>query len=631
MKPFKNVIGSFVDCALCGMALGLALGLVNSAAAQYRPGVTVLRDHTKIELAADGSAVEWRAYTRRIETASAVDRHGEARIPFIESMAKVEVLEAWTESPDGTRVDVKPDQIRTLSDNDGSERDFGDGKVKVIIFPAVAKGAVLHYRTKTIEREQPFPGHYTYARHVSPHFRFEDIRVRIEYPAQVKLRFHVRGGFERLQGEPPDGSAAANTQVAEFRFRQDTAHPPEGGRVDLNDFAPGLLMSTFAGHAEFAKAYQARAEPQAQATPAIRAQAAEITRGLSTERQKIQAIYQWVSRHIRYVYAHVGVGGWVPRPADQILETRWGDCKDHVTILESLLKAVGVDSSPALINSGESYTLPELPVLNPLNHVITYVPAINTFLDSTAEFAPIGVLPFSIAGKPALNAATGEVLYTPASHPSRDRTHTRTVMRVKADGSIEGQATAELKGAHEYSSRVSRANQRDREQAALIDKMLSRFHETGSGEVEAPDPADLSVPWVLHSTFTLDPLVNVPGPSAMTIPVGVAPGDIRDMLTDKPLANRRFQAACAASHLLEETEITFPKAVRVQRVPPATKYETPALKYSAVYRLAGNKVVVRREITTNRERVTCDARDDAAWRAFLPVLQRDLRGQIFIQ
>jgi hypothetical protein len=29
--------------------------------------------------------------------------------------------------------------------------------------------------------------------------------------------------------------------------------------------------------------------------------------------------------------------------------------------------------------------------------------------------------------------------------------------------------------------------------------------------------------------------------------------------------------------------------------------------------------------------VTCDARDDAAWRAFLPVLQRDLRGQIFIQ
>jgi hypothetical protein len=117
----------------------------------------------------------------------------------------------------------------------------------------------------------------------------------------------------------------------------------------------------------------------------------------------------------------------------------------------------------------------------------------------------------------------------------------------------------------------------------------------------------------------------------MTIPVGVAPGDIRDMLTDKPLANRRFQAACAASHLLEETEITFPKAVRVQRVPPATKYETPALKYSATYRLTGNKVVVRREMTVNRERVTCDARDDAAWRAFLPVLQRDLRGQIFIQ
>lgn len=626
MKPFLNVIRSVALLALSGVFLGL----MNPAAAQYRPGVTILRDHMKIELAADGSAVEWREYTRRIETASAVDRHGEARIPFIESMASVEVLEAWTKTADGTRIDVKPDQIRTLSDSDGSERDFGDRKVKVIIFPAVANGAVLHYRTKTTEREQPFPGHYTFARYVSPHFRFEDIRVRIEYPAQVNLRFHMRGGFERLQVEQTAGTSASN-QVAEFRFRQDTAHPPEGGRVDLNDFAPGLLMSTFASHAEFAKAYHARAEPQAQATPEIRAQAAEITRGLNTERQKIQAIYQWVSRHIRYVYAHVGVGGWVPRPANQILETRWGDCKDHVAILEALLKAVGVDSSPALINSGESYTLPHVPVSNPLNHVITYVPSINTFLDSTAEFAPIGVLPFPIAGKPALNTATGEMLYTPASHPLRDRTHTRTVMRVKPDGSIEGKTTAELKGAHEYDSRINRANQRDREQAALIDKMLSRFHETGTGEVEAPDPTDLSVPWALRSTFTLDPLVNIPGPSAMTIPVGVAPGDIREMLTDRPLAKRHFQAACAASYLLEETEITFPRTVRVQRVPPSTQYQTPALKYSATYRLTGNKVVVRREMTVNRERVTCDARDDAAWRAFLPVLQRDLRGQIFIQ
>lgn len=599
--------------------------------AQYRPGVTVLRDHLKIELAADGSAVEWREYSRRVESAAAVDRHGEARIPYSEGLASVEVLEAWTESPDGTRIDVKPDQIRTMSDSDAGDRDFGDSKVKVIIFPAVAAGAVMHYRTKTIEHRQPFPGHFFFSRHVSPHYRFEDIRIRIEYPPEVKLRFHMSGGFVRQATNSLATDGPGKIEVAEFRFRQDSAHPPEGGRLDLHEFAPGVLISTFNSYAEFAQAYHGRAEPQAQATHEIRAQAEAITRGLSTERQKIQAIYQWVSRNIRYVYAHVGVGGWVPRPAKQILETRWGDCKDHVAIVEALLKAVGVDSSPALINSGESYTLPQLPVSSPLNHVITYVPSIKVFLDSTAEFAPIGVMPFGIAGKPALITATGEVMHTPATHPTRDRTHARTVMQVKRDGSIVGKAVVKMQGSHEYESRMRRAAQRDREQDALIDKMLGRFHETGSGEVEGPDPTDLSVPWVLKSTFKLDPMVNIPGPYAMTVPVGLAPGDIRDMLTDKPRANRRFPAACAASHLLEESELTFPTSVRVTGVPKDTRYASPAVQYSATYRLKGNTVSIRREMTAHRERITCDARDDEAWRVFLPVLQRDLRGQIFIR
>ncbi|MFM8664900.1 MAG: DUF3857 domain-containing transglutaminase family protein, partial [Betaproteobacteria bacterium] len=607
------------------------LTLPQGALAQYKPGVTVVRDHLKIELAADGTAVEWREYSRRVDTASAVDRHGEARIPYSEGLASVEVVEAWTQAPDGSRIDVKPDQIRTMSDNDGGDRDFGDGKVKVIIFPAVAPGAVMHYRTKTTEHRQPFPGHYFFSRPVSPHYRFEDTRIRIEYPPEVKLRFHVSGGFVRHETGGPTVGPSGQKAVAEFRFRQDTAHPPEGNRLDLHEFAPGVLVSTFGSYAEFAKAYHDRAEPQAQATAEIRAQAADIVKGLSTERQKIQAIYQWVSRNIRYVYAHVGVGGWVPRPANQILETRWGDCKDHVAILEALLKAVGVDSSPALINSGESYSMPHLPVSSPLNHVITYVPAIKTFLDSTAEFAPIGVMPFGIAGKPALVTATGEVVHTPATHPTRDRTHARTVMRVKADGSIEGEATVKMSGSHEYESRMRRASQRDREQDALIDKMLGRFHETGSGDVQGPDPTDLSVPWVLKSTFQLDPMVNIPGPYAMTVPVGLAPGDIRDMLTHKPRADRRFPAACAASHLLEESELTFPTSVRVTGVPKDTRYASPAVQYSATYRLKGNTVSIRREMTANRERLTCDARDDEAWRVFLPVLQRDLRGQIFIR
>ncbi len=103
------------------------------------------------------------------------------------------------------------------------------------------------------------------------------------------------------------------------------------------------------------------------------------------------------------------------------------------------------------------------------------------------------------------------------------------------------------------------------------------------------------------------------------------------MLTDKPRANRRFPAVCAASYLLEESELKFPSSVRVTGVPKDMRYASPAVQYSTTYRLKGNTVSIRREMTAHRERITCDVRDDEAWRVFLPVLQRDLRGQIFIR
>ncbi len=66
----------------------------------------------------------------------------------------------------------------------------------------------------------------------------------------------------------------------------------------------------------------------------------------------------WVRKNIRYVAVYVGAGGVVPHSAQAVLDNRYGDCKDHVALLEALLKAVAIESSPALINAGNAYVLP---------------------------------------------------------------------------------------------------------------------------------------------------------------------------------------------------------------------------------------------------------------------------------
>jgi len=153
---------------------------------------------------------------------------------------------------------------------------------------------------------------------------------------------------------------------------------------------------------------------------AIRTLAQSLTAKAGGDLDKLRILHDWVAQHIRYLGVYVGAGGFVPRKATEIFATRYGDCKDHVALLEAMLRAVGIESSPALINLGDAYGLPELAVSNPINHVITYVPSLDLYVDSTAQFAAVGTLPSEDSNKPVIITATGELKRTPPQAPTRD-------------------------------------------------------------------------------------------------------------------------------------------------------------------------------------------------------------------
>jgi hypothetical protein len=61
------------------------------------------------------------------------------------------------------------------------------------------------------------------------------------------------------------------------------------------------------------------------------------------------------------------------------------------------------------------------------------------------------------------------------------------------------------------------------------------------------------------------------------------------------------------------------------------RFERGPLRYRASYQLQGRTLKVERELTADRASHTCTARDDEDWSALLRVLQRDLRGQVFLR
>ena len=300
-----------------------------------------------------------------------------------------------------------------------------------------------------------------------------------------------------------------------------------------------------------------------------------------------------------------------------------------MVILEAMLAAVGIDSTPALINAGTAFLLPQLPTPGVFDHVITYIPSLNLFLDSTSRFAPVGTLPNSDLGKPVVLTATGAISSTPHTHPSKDRTEARVQMKLTADGSIEGKSQAKMFGVFEVFSRGAQFSSQNRNQDDVVNRQLARFQETGRGQIEKTEPTQFDKPWVINTSFTLDPVVNVPGPSAMAIPVGLAPGRIKNFADVVLPKERRFPTYCGSTQHEEWIELSFPKTMKVTRIPKGMAFTKGSLNYQSSYELSGQVLKIKRNYSSTRQETICGAEADKAFNDFTQVLRRDLRQQVF--
>ena len=610
-------------------ALASLMCICTAAFAQYKPSYTVVKSNAKYEVNRDASYTQYIEEQTRVDTPQGVRMLGERKISYNSTLEDVEVLEAYTIQPDGTRIAVPLDKIRTQDDVEEDGAIYSDSKSKVIIYPKLEVGSQVYYRAKSVQHTPQFPGHFFMWEHYSPHLRYESVNVELTHDVGIEVGVSTKG----MQGGKLEASLLPNTVSYKFTFSQDKAYPGEESRADFTDFAPNFSASTFKTYADVGTAYQVRAKDMAKVTPAIQTLANELIQkaNAQTTLDKVKVLHHWVAQNIRYLGIYVGAGGYVPHDAQSILDNRYGDCKDHVVILEALLATVGIDSSPALINSSAAYLLPQLPTPGIFDHVITYVPSLNLFLDSTSRFAPVGTLPNGDLDKPVVIAATGTLSRTPMTHPSKDRTESRIQMKLTRNGSIEGKSQAKMFGVFEVASRGSQFNYQNKDQANVVNGLLSRFQETGWGEIEKTDPTNFDKPWQVNSVFELDPVVNVPGPSALAIPVGLAPGRLKYLADIVLPKDRKFPTYCVSTQHEEWIELSFPKNMKITRVPKGVSFATGPLKYQSTYELKGQVLNIKRKYVSERKQSICGAENDKWFSEFTQVLRRDLRQQVFFE
>ena len=119
-------------CSACAIAL-TSWAQPAPAPAAFTPSATYVRDHTHYALQADGRYTMDKDMEIRLNTAQAVSQMGQMPFVYSTSLQNIDVMEAYTLTPEGQRIDVRSDGIQDqLFPASQASALFDDRRVKTL-------------------------------------------------------------------------------------------------------------------------------------------------------------------------------------------------------------------------------------------------------------------------------------------------------------------------------------------------------------------------------------------------------------------------------------------------------------------------------------------------------------------
>jgi transglutaminase-like putative cysteine protease len=78
---------------------------------------------------------------------------------------------------------------------------------------------------------------------------------------------------------------------------------------------------------------------------------AEIARLHILPEDRALAVFDFLQNEVRYLAIEMGLNSYLPTPASVVFENRFGDCKDKTQLAVAMLRALGLEACPALVNT----------------------------------------------------------------------------------------------------------------------------------------------------------------------------------------------------------------------------------------------------------------------------------------
>jgi hypothetical protein len=351
---------------------------------KYAQEALVIEDlSTKVVFENSGTFTREQTTRVRVQTDAGVKAWGLLRFPFQSASETLTVDYVRVHKPDGSIV-ITPDD--NMQDLDGEiTRDapfYSDLREKHVAVKGLAPGDTLEFSIRWQSTKPLIPGEFWFEydfQHNSIVLR-EVLQLRTPAERAVKVK-----GPQALQTVTKEQGTQVYTWISS---NLEKAKDPKGDQKKERQAAlgrippPDVQISSFQSWDQVGRWYWNLQKERAEPSAAIRAKAAELTKGSSDNAAKLNVLYKFVSTQYRYIGIAFGIGRYQPHAADDVLTNNYGDCKDKHTLLASLLQASGITIYPALVNSSRTLD-PDIPSPAQFDHVIGYLPQANGALSGS--------------------------------------------------------------------------------------------------------------------------------------------------------------------------------------------------------------------------------------------------------
>lgn len=313
------------------------------------------------------SHTRYRHFAYRFLSASGVQEYSEQSFEFNPAYQTLTIHRLRIHR-NGEVIDrLASQEIKTLERESGHEEQLYDGRLtSVILLKDIRVGDVLEYAYSVKGQNPIFGDHFSTIQQWQWGSTVHHARFRVVWNQQVPLPYRI----ENSPAKPTVTTTENGQELVWEQYDSEPIHEEIGLPGDYTPY-PWIDLSDFRSWDEVRRWALELYHYPSNLPPELERQLEVITR-LPDDEQKALAALRYVQDSIRYVGSFMGEHSHKPYKIETIMDRRFGDCKDKALLLVALLRRMGIEASPALVDTNFRNQIKDrLPSPFAFDHVVT--------------------------------------------------------------------------------------------------------------------------------------------------------------------------------------------------------------------------------------------------------------------